>query len=75
MTDFSEDAVTRAIEEKMAVTEFLRCVNVEEKHEKYMLNEHNRKLAIAALDWLIENDPKWAKIIIVNAQEKLSDGH
>ena len=72
MTDFSEDVVTRAIEEKMAL--FVRhCL--EEKHEKYMLNEHNRKLAIAALDWLIENDPKWAKIIIVNAQEKLSDGH
>ena len=75
MTDFSEDAVTRAIKEKMAVTEFLRCVNIEEKHEKYMRNEHNRKLAIATLDWLIENDPKWAKILIVNAQEKLSDGH
>ena len=55
MTDFSQDTVTRAIEEK---------------HEKYMANEQHRKLAIIALDWLIENDPKWAKIIIVNAQEK-----
>ena len=60
MTDFSEDAVTRAIEEK---------------HDKYMLSEHFRTLAIAGLDWLIENDPKWAKILIINAQEKLSDGH
>ena len=60
MTDFSKDAVTRAIEEK---------------HEKYMSNEQHRKLAIIALDWLIENDPKWAKILIVNAQEKLSNGH
>ena len=60
MTDFSEDAVTRAIEEK---------------HDKYMLNERFRNLAIAGLDWLIENDPKWAKILIINAQEKLSDGH